>query len=134
MRNWVLHVKNFGKIKSADVEVKPLTLFVGDNNSGKSYLLSLIWSLKNYATLPLVFVNYEKELKNSYYESLKSQLKELLNNDDSSKEFLVETQSFLHFLNNQLKIIKILSFAIFLISKRYRLMKLAFLWTASLSV
>lgn len=103
MRNWVLHVKNFGKIKSADVEVKPLTLFVGDNNSGKSYLLSLIWSLKNYATLPFVFVNYEKELKNSYYESLKSQLKELLNNDDGSKEFIVESQSFLHFLNNQLK-------------------------------
>lgn len=42
---WTLHVEDFGKIESADITVSPLTLFVGDNNSGKSYLLSLIYGL-----------------------------------------------------------------------------------------
>lgn len=42
---WTLHVEDFGKIESADITVSPLTLFVGDNNSGKSYLLSLLYGL-----------------------------------------------------------------------------------------
>lgn len=45
MNRWTLHVRDFGKIKKADVEVAPLTLFVGDNNSGKSYLMTLIYGL-----------------------------------------------------------------------------------------
>jgi len=42
---WTLHVKDFAKIREASIEAAPLTLFVGDNNSGKSYLLSLLWGL-----------------------------------------------------------------------------------------
>lgn len=40
-----LIIEDFGKIKKAEIEISPLTLFVGDNNSGKSYLLSLIWAI-----------------------------------------------------------------------------------------
>ena len=43
----ILHVKNFGKIRSASIELSPMTLFIGDNNSGKSYLMSLIYGLKS---------------------------------------------------------------------------------------
>ena len=42
---WTLHVEDFGRIEKADITVSPLTLFVGDNNSGKSYLLSLIYGI-----------------------------------------------------------------------------------------
>jgi len=35
-------VENFAKTKSVDVRIVPLMCFVGDNNSGKSYLISLI--------------------------------------------------------------------------------------------
>lgn len=42
--DYTIHVEGFGKIKKADIKVSPLTLLVGDNNSGKSYLLSLIWA------------------------------------------------------------------------------------------
>ena len=49
-----LIVDHYGKIEHAKVTVAPLTLFVGDNNSGKSYLLSLIWALNGGAySLPL---------------------------------------------------------------------------------
>lgn len=40
---WILNIEGFGKIESASIEMAPFTLFIGDNNSGKSYLLSLIW-------------------------------------------------------------------------------------------
>lgn len=44
-KSWVLHVENFAKIKSADIKISPLMCFVGDNNSGKSYLMSLLWGI-----------------------------------------------------------------------------------------
>ena len=42
--SYKLIVENYRKIEKAELEVAPLTLFVGDNNSGKSYLLSLLWA------------------------------------------------------------------------------------------
>lgn len=44
---WILKVSGYGKIESAEVEMAPLTLFVGDNNSGKSYLMFLLWGIRN---------------------------------------------------------------------------------------
>ena len=44
-KQWTLHVENFGKIAEADVSISPLMCFVGDNNSGKSYLMSLLWGV-----------------------------------------------------------------------------------------
>lgn len=44
-KEWSLHVENFGKIKSADVRITPLMCIVGDNNSGKSYFMSLLWGI-----------------------------------------------------------------------------------------
>lgn len=46
--SWKLKVWEYGKIKQAEIEVAPLTLFVGDNNSGKSYLMSLLWGIQNF--------------------------------------------------------------------------------------
>lgn len=45
MKNWRLRVKKFGKIEEADIEISPFTLFIGDNNSGKSYLMSMIYGI-----------------------------------------------------------------------------------------
>ena len=42
-----IKIKNFGPIKYADIDVAPLTLFVGSNSSGKSYSAILIHSLLN---------------------------------------------------------------------------------------
>jgi len=55
MTRWTVHVTDFGKIRQADVEMAPLTLFVGDNNSGKSYMMTLIYGLLN---LRLFFDRY----------------------------------------------------------------------------
>lgn len=44
-KEWTLHVENLAKIQSADVTIAPLMCFVGENNSGKSYLMSLLWGI-----------------------------------------------------------------------------------------
>ncbi len=42
---WTLTVEDFGRVESAQIDVRPLMLFVGDNSSGKSYLASLLWGV-----------------------------------------------------------------------------------------
>lgn len=41
----IFHVRNFGKIKSADVNISNFALFVGNNNSGKTLLMELIYGV-----------------------------------------------------------------------------------------
>lgn len=41
----IIHVRNFGKIESADIDVENLVVFVGENNSGKTYIMQLIYGL-----------------------------------------------------------------------------------------
>ena len=43
--NYTLEVANFGPIVKANVELRPLTVFLGPSNSGKSYLAILIYAL-----------------------------------------------------------------------------------------
>ena len=47
-RNLTLSVSNFGPIYSAEVELRPLTVFVGPSNTGKSYLAILIYALHKF--------------------------------------------------------------------------------------
>ncbi len=42
---WTLQVEGLGRIERAEVRIHPFMLFVGENNSGKSYLASLLWGL-----------------------------------------------------------------------------------------
>lgn len=58
----ILHVRNFGKIKSADIDLGNYTLFVGDNNSGKSYIMQLIYMLPDIIDiLPDAKIEYTLE-------------------------------------------------------------------------
>ena len=43
--NIQIAVENFGPIEKADVDLRPLTVFVGESNTGKTYLASLIYAL-----------------------------------------------------------------------------------------
>ena len=40
-----LSVEDLGRMQRAQIDVRPRMLFVGDNNSGKSYLASLLWGV-----------------------------------------------------------------------------------------
>ena len=56
-------IEEFGKIEHAELEMKPMMMFVGDNNSGKSYLMSLLWGLSSEGIPILPRVN--EKIKNS---------------------------------------------------------------------
>ena len=43
-----LSVSNFGPIAKAEVDLRPMTVFVGPSNTGKSYLAILIYALHNF--------------------------------------------------------------------------------------
>ncbi len=40
-------VENFGPIEKAEIDLRPLTVFVGESNTGKTYLATLIYALFN---------------------------------------------------------------------------------------
>lgn len=46
-----LSVRNFGPIAEADIELRPLSVFVGPSNTGKSYLATLIYALHRFFSL-----------------------------------------------------------------------------------
>ena len=40
-----LHIQNFGKVKSADIYLRPFTVIVGPNSSGKSFITKALYSI-----------------------------------------------------------------------------------------
>lgn len=51
-------VENFGPIEKAEIDLRPLTVFVGESNTGKTYLAALIYALhqhfEGFSQLPWV--------------------------------------------------------------------------------
>lgn len=47
MKHCKVIVEDYGKMKHAELNPASLTLFIGDNNSGKSYLMSLLWGIQS---------------------------------------------------------------------------------------
>ena len=80
-----LYVKNFAKIKEAEIELAPFTLFIGDNNSGKSYLMTLIYGLMKYTSNIVNIIFENKKLLNSIEEY--SKVKNIIDNYINSLNF-----------------------------------------------
>ena len=99
-----LRIEKFGKIGRAEIQVSPLTLFVGDNNSGKSYLLSLLWGLYSAEDPSALFQNFaqlQMERKQEVYEMLS---KFVLEADKKLKqEIELPSQIFVEILNEVLE-------------------------------
>ncbi len=43
-----INVQNFGPIEAAEIDLRPLTVFVGESNTGKTYLAALIYALHQH--------------------------------------------------------------------------------------
>jgi len=83
MKNCRIKVKGFGKIKEAFLEPAELTLFVGDNNSGKSYLMSLLWGIDNLGVDALLGRDTDSGQKTKAWQELFYWVKE-------QADFLIE--------------------------------------------
>lgn len=83
-----LYVKNFAKIKEAKIELSPFTLFIGDNNSGKSYLMTLVYGLIKYTAIIINIIFKDKKNVEELYEykKAKSIIENYIKNLDFDKE------------------------------------------------
>ncbi|MGN0288719.1 MAG: AAA family ATPase [Lachnospiraceae bacterium] len=101
---WELIVEDYGKIKSAEIKIAPLTLFVGDNNSGKSYLLALLWGIEKFGVEALIGNNYiDTEEVNALTDWLCTQIDFAVENK-KHKVALAEVSNLLsELLNTELK-------------------------------
>ena len=99
-----LIIEKFGKIKKAELEISPLTLLVGDNYSGKSYLLSLLWGIYTADGESVLFQGMEELLRTDYsqvYEKLRDFILSLKQN--SEKETQITSQIVVEILNHLLR-------------------------------
>lgn len=48
LKNLTLKVRDFGPIARANIDLRPMTVFVGPSNTGKSYLAILIYALHRF--------------------------------------------------------------------------------------
>ena len=59
-----LSVSNFGPIAKAEIDLRPLTVFVGPSNTGKSYLAILIYVLHRFfGNRILIYGDFEYQAK-----------------------------------------------------------------------
>ena len=73
-------VKNFGPIAEANIDLRPLTVFVGPSNTGKTYFATLVYALHGisggFASLSLVSVLYQ--LRSRYFLSVSTEEKKVI--------------------------------------------------------
>lgn len=87
-------VENLGKVSKADINLKPLTIFIGKNGSGKTYVASALWAyvsyIKSIANDVESFI--PKDIWDKYIEKIKSIFEDLPNNKISSLKYNFEIQ------------------------------------------
>lgn len=93
MKNMIVHVEGLGKIKKADIEIAPMLFFIGDNNSGKSYLMTLLYGLANISIGQYLHKNKE-EVQNCC-----KLIKQRYASRDQNNKFKISKEEFLLFVN-----------------------------------
>ncbi|AEF96428.1 AAA family ATPase [Methanotorris igneus] len=79
-----IKVKDFGVIKEGEVKLKPLTIFFGKNNTGKTYMGYLIWGIFENLTYP-PFRKF-KIINDNNLNFVISKLKSMITNTTQSTE------------------------------------------------
>lgn len=93
-------IEEFGKIGRAELEMKPMMMFVGDNNSGKSYLMSLLWGISAMGEFLLTSVSDEIKKSKLYQECEQYVIKRIKAGDGEEFLPLEWFQRFWHLLND----------------------------------
>ena len=89
--NVEIAVKNFGPIAEANIDLRPLTVFVGPSNTGKTYFATLVYALhgisEGFTPLSLVSVLYQ--LRSRYFLAVSAEEKKAIHElDNATTELL----------------------------------------------
>ena len=80
-----INVKNFGPIEKAEIDLRPLTVFVGESNTGKTYLAALIYALYQHfrgisqfpwANLVAYYFGFVRRSRDRYSQSQREALEQ----------------------------------------------------------
>lgn len=85
----IITIEGFGKISYARFNLGDYNIFVGENNSGKTYAMQLIYGIIDFFTSRIGFINYNKditdlfnnlpiEINKSNYQIIETYINELL--------------------------------------------------------
>ena len=83
-----LEVTNFGPIVEAKIELRPLTVFVGPSNTGKSYLAILIYALHRFFSASTLDIGYGHRMMRRFLQPSFLRSLEDLNISDADIESL----------------------------------------------
>jgi len=72
-------VRNFGIIREAEIDLKPLTIFVGPNNMGKTWLAYALAGIFGPYGFSGYLDDYEKEDASTIYPSLQQAIEQVIN-------------------------------------------------------
>ena len=78
-------IENLGPFEYAEIELKPLTIFVGKNSTGKSFLVQLLWSLM--ITYPYKIPEALRKVESEINELVPKILEKIESGLDVNKEF-----------------------------------------------
>ena len=53
-----LEINNFSKIKKADIQINGITVICGDNNTGKSTVGKILFSIFDSKSFPVIYVSH----------------------------------------------------------------------------
>ena len=83
-------LKNVGKISTADVEIKGITVIGGENNSGKSTVGKTLFSLFN------LYYNHEKRIMESKERNIRRLLNRVIQDIDSLEDISIGKKQLFH--------------------------------------
>lgn len=106
-------VENLGKVSKADIDLKPLTIFIGKNGSGKTYVASALWAYVTYIKSITNDVEsfIPKDIWIKYKNILVNLLKKHKKNTDYQISFMIDNQdieNIFHYIVNFIKTEEIL--------------------------
>ena len=89
-----IFIKNFGAIKQTEINVKPLTVFTGQNSSGKSFVARLIHALNTKRDINQIDIT---KYLNQYNEKVFNKLEKDIENHfkNSNDEFEIPKNLFM---------------------------------------
>ena len=85
-----IKVNNFGIIKDANIDISPLTIFIGPNSSGKSFIAKLIHCFSKVRDLHVPETILVSEAMN-YFKSEDEELFKKINEDIANYNKLPKT-------------------------------------------
>ena len=102
-----IDIKNFGPISKGSVNLAPLTIFIGPNNSGKSYMAMLIHSIlssENKTFRVNRFFNFSRFDYNDSYVNFYIKLEKIIEQNKNKESFDIPislTKNFFRLIQNQ---------------------------------